>query len=590
MAAMPSRENRTDRRSERRHLHAVPDETAPSPDGLFALLAEALDDPEPLAFLSLASSLAATLDPRTAELRDAFVDGAETAGMAGVDDFAGMFLESLIGTEARETTALLHALAALLPDNHLAQRARREARRRDHAVPDWLTGLDDAEPGPAISTTHPLGDGENTVVSASLPGGNALSAVVYIDHNLGTVAKDAFVVPQDAESFGRDFRQSAGETGDLSIAEIDPAEARSRIAQAIETGERLLPPLESDTWPACRPLVEWMIGLLPANGVGYVIDGLPDLERTRLTRQVLAAISSAGVRASDEAIVDELLEFAGNYVGGDPLRWSPTTVEILLSQWYPTTVPHDEDGLLRMPTVLRALIGYAHAQRGIPAHLTEETLQAVDAWEPTYTDIVLDADPDEGYGGVSPGGPADFLRELLHDVAVFGIARAEAAVGGPAELAMLDDEPLPDEPFDWDGIPEDIHPRVRTVLEFCDACADELFDAEVRTAFRRVLARTAAAEPAVFRRKSKDTTAAAAIAWAVAAANDLLNPYAGGMTAGELLAHFGVSGSISDRARPFLRAFGAPERQYAAELTFDSPAVLTSQRRAELIRLRDKEV
>jgi hypothetical protein len=29
--------------------------------------------------------------------------------------------------------------------------------------------------------------------------------------------------------------------------------------KAIEHGARMLPPLESDSWPICRPIVEWML-------------------------------------------------------------------------------------------------------------------------------------------------------------------------------------------------------------------------------------------------------------------------------------------------------------------------------------------
>lgn len=594
---MPPRERSPRPRSGRRHLHAVPAPDSPAPEppappeGLSGTIASALQDPEPLAFLSLASSLASALDPRTASLRDVPDDDlGDLVDAAGADSgLANLFIESLIDQDSRETTALLAALAALVPDNHLAQRARRECRRRDHQLPGWLSGLEDSEPGAAASTTHPLGDGENTVVSVLLPGGRPISAVVYIDHNLGTIAKDAFVVPEDAASFGRSFLELAAGDEELDVIELDPAEARARIAQAIEAADELDLPLESETWPACRPLVEWMIGLLPAGGTGYAIPDVGEAERSRISRQVLASVHASGLSRSDACILDELLEFAADCAGGDPLRWSPVSVEILMTQWLPLTASADDDHLLRIPTVLRALIRYAHERRGIPAHLTEQTVDAVDFWEPEYIELVLGENPFGG-AGVHSGDPSAGLRDLLAEWGFISMAHAERTVGGPEALAALDDQPLPDEPFSWDGIPEDIRPRVESVLQLCDDCAADLFDTEMRTAFRRVLSRTAATEPAVFRRKSKDTTAAAAIAWAVVTANDGLNPYRGGLTAMSLLAHFGVTGSVSDRARPFLRSFGAPDHQSAVDLTFATPEVLTGQRRAALIRIRDEDI
>jgi hypothetical protein len=61
-------------------------------------------------------------------------------------------------------------------------------------------------------------------------------------------------------------------------------------------------------------------------------------------------------------------------------------------------------------------------------------------------------------------------------------------VGGTDALARLDAAPLPDEPFRWDGIPDDIRARVTAVVDLCDACADALGSVEYRTAFRRFLA------------------------------------------------------------------------------------------------------
>ncbi len=39
-----------------------------------------------------------------------------------------------------------------------------------------------------------LGDGDNVLLGARLPG-HELTAIIYIDHNLGTVVKDAFPAP-----------------------------------------------------------------------------------------------------------------------------------------------------------------------------------------------------------------------------------------------------------------------------------------------------------------------------------------------------------------------------------------------------------
>ncbi|MEE6286909.1 DUF6398 domain-containing protein [Georgenia sp. MJ173] len=563
-----------------RHLHAVGEPEAPTaePDDFLGNIAAALSDPEPLGFLALASSIVAALDPRTHDpLAPTSDDGPDAA----------MFLESLIGHPVPETTALLIALAQLLPDNHLAQRARREAGRRDHAMPGWLLGLDEAEPGPAAVSADVLGDGQNTIVSVRLVDGYDLTAVVFIDHNLGTVAKDGFVIPADLADFRNEFRALVDEPEAMTFTDLHPAEARAQIEQAVQTGAMTVPRYETDTWPAARPIVEWIIGLLPAGGSGFDRPEWTDEARSRLADEFLRSPDGAGLtRPDDAAIAEDLLWFTTDYSGGSPWRWSYLNVQLLLTDWYPRKVMASRAYLRRMPIVLRAMVRYAHRLRQIPQQLTEQTLEAIAECEPVYLELIAGG-PRSGSRSYSDLLGEPDLDELFAHFATHKRELAVHAVGSEEALAALDDVPLPDEGFQWADIPRDVHDRVADVLRLCDSCAEELFDVEMRTAFRRVLARTAATDPVVFRRRSKSSTAAAAIAWAVATVNDRVGAHRGGLAVKALLAHFGVTGSVSQRAQPFLRAFGAEESPWAGDLTFGTPDVLTADRRTHLIELRD---
>lgn len=555
-----------------------PEPAATSPENFLGSIAAAVTDPEPLSLLALASSIVATLDPRTHDPLSPAPDG-------HLD--AAMLLESLIGHSAPETTALLLAFAQLLPDNHLAQRARREAGRRDHPMPQWLLNLDEAEAGSAAVSTDVLGDGQNTIVSIRLDGGESLTAVVFIDHNLGTVAKDGFIIPSDLASFRQEFLALVDEPEAMTFAPLDPAEARAQIVQAIETGAMTVPRYETDTWPASRPIVEWIIGQLPAGGTGFDRPEWTEEARTALAGEFLRSEQGAGLTGRDDAaIAEDLLWFTTDYSGGSPWRWSPINVQHLLTDWYPRKVMADSTYLRRMPTVLRAMVRYAHRVWRIPSHLTEQTLATIDGCEPIYRELITDGTSvhHSPFADLDP----DF-EALMAEWAVRKRELAVRAVGSEQALAELDDAPLPDEEFRWAGIPDDVHERVAAILQLCDGCADALFDVELRTAFRRVLAGTARAEPAVFRRRSKNETAAAAIAWAVASVNDRFGSYRGGLTVKELLAHFGVTGSVSQRAEPFLRAFGIDEAQWSGNLTFGTPDVLASDQRARLIKIREAE-
>ena len=167
-----------------------------------------------------------------------------------------------------------------------------------------------------------------------------------------------------------------------------------------------------------------------------------------------------------------------------------------------------------------------------------------------------------------------FGSQLLHEVTQL--------VGGPDVLAALDDEPLPDDPFDATDVPADIAPLVAEVLDLCDRACDQFFDVEVRTATRRLLHRAATDGADAFRRKGSVHTAAAALVWVVASRNHLLGKYA--VQAKELTQSLAVSGTPSSRATGLLRAIGLDTDATAPEFGAE---FLTGARRAQMATLRD---
>ena len=154
---------------------------------LLADVRRRLTSGEPLDFLVYVSTLLAAVDARGESPFERDRDGPGSATLATLtESFAEVVLP--------ETTALLAVLAELGPDELTRARARRALATRPHPVPGWLARLGEASVYRAVESTHVLGDGDNVLLGARLPG-HELTAVIYIDHNLGTVVKDAFPVP-----------------------------------------------------------------------------------------------------------------------------------------------------------------------------------------------------------------------------------------------------------------------------------------------------------------------------------------------------------------------------------------------------------
>lgn len=555
----------------------------------------ALAQSHPLSLLLLASALLTASDPRTVDPVAAACDEDDP----GLD--LELVLSSLIEMRRSETTALLTALAALIDDEPTSERIARELATRPHKPPRWLRRLTPLRVGRVVEMAHVLRDGDNTLIEVVTGADQPLTVIIYIDHNLGTVVKDAFVVPEPGETLLGRFRELAGDDPDTTITELDRADARARITEAIELGAITYPPFETDTWPGCRPLIEWVVRHLPEGGTGYVRPEWSEQQRDALVERFLAS----GLCAVDdvEAAADlahMFVWFACDYGPGDPLRWSPVSVEILLADFLHRKVILPEATMRHAPEVLRAFVRFAHRERGISSELTEATLATLDREATTYLER-LDAD---GTDDTDPFDTAAIQAALLADaeqgsdllvdddgeVASFNALRRELlveAVGTEQALVSLTTEPLPDEALDLSEVAEDIRARVETIAALVDGGCDALLDVEHRTAARRLLADVAAGDPAIFRRRSRDDTAAAAIVWLVGKANDAVAHPSGDVTTTALLDWFGVSGNPSQRAVPMLRAIGAPDSS-GYTIVLGSPRYLVAAKRARLIELEQQ--
>lgn len=563
------------RQQQRRHFSPTPvgQPRDAEQQQLFQSLRAALRSGEPLDLLAIVSGFLEVSDPRS---RDPFPpDGQRTSLVELVD--------SLIGIRYAETTAALAGIRALVTDEALAVRIGRELEARRHPMPAWLSGLAGAEPEPEVwLMTHVLGDGDDYLVGVTLPTGESLSALVYVDHNLGSVVKDAFVVPEPLQ----DLVIRMGtliDDADQSLTRTDPATARA----AIEFGSRLYPPVTSKSWPMCRPLVEWMLRMLPAGGVAPERKDWTPQETAAVAADFFASPYAAGLDDDDRrSLLDSLLWFATDYATGDPWRWSPVTVEMLLADWFPRKVIADPAFLAKLPGLLRAYIRYCHHRNHIRADLTQQTLAAVDQYQPEYLQQIR-GDRQQAMAGLTEAMLESDRVAQLSDEQIHLEYLAEE-VGGLEALMRLDTDHLPDEEFYWDGIDEKARPSVQAVLHECDACADAVLDVEHRTAMRRFLARAARNDPRLFQRAGSPVRGAAALAWIIATANRTIGSYRSPLSGKNLLAHFGITGSVTDRTRSLLRAAGVDLRLTYGHLRLGDPRLLICRRRRELVDERDR--
>ena len=548
---------------ERRHVDPVV-ETKDEP--LILGLRRGLHEDHPLAFLEHVSGLVAVTEPRPSFGPD---DGPKVS--------LAELVESFVGIDLAETTAALAVIATLTTDEVEAARIRRTVSGRRQPLPPWLKDIDRARATRVDEMREVMRDGENYIVEVDLPGGHVMCACIYVDNNIGRIVKDAFLIPESLDTY-RAYAAEAMEGPDQTLAPIDGALARAIVERAIKVGAITVPPPESETWPLVRPLVRWVVSLLPGGGEVPEPHEWSDAELAELTEAFLG--SRQGAAYDDEehrSLLEDLLWFGVSQGTGDPLRWSPVNVEVLLVDWYPRKVVAEPALLAKLPNLLRAFVEFCHRRTGLRRELTAETLQSIDRWEPEYQRLIRTTRP-QG---------AEALARLLLDAGDGDWSPTldlEETVGGRSALLTLSVEPLPDEEFEWAGIPADIRDKVAEILVLCDANADRFLDVEHRTANRRLLSRLAVADPGFFRGRAAARTSAAAICWMIAHANDSLSPH--DLTAAELLAPFGVT-SASQRANRFRQSLGLPEHLPGDPMALEAADLLVSARRAEIIEERD---
>lgn len=575
------------RRSARRTARAQ-QRTSAEPD-LLADVRGALADRHPLSLLTLVSTLLCVTDSRRNH----------PFARPDAPDLAALTREELVRTfldvATPETSALLGVIAEMAGDDEvLRARIRRELATRPEVEPAWLAQLSETSTYRAVRMSHILGDGDNIMLGVRLHGGQELTCLVYIDHNLGTLVKDGFVVPEPIADMVAKFKRVT-EDPDTRWNDISLADACAWVDAAIELAAITFPPLETETWPACRALVEWITRGLPRGGTGYRRPQWDSATLDRLTDRFFA--TPYGSRLDDpdhRGLLESLLWYSTDYGPGDPLRWSPVKVEILFDDWIPRKIVAPAEYLAKAPDLLRAFIRFAHAEIGLRPDLTDETLAAIDDREPQYQETIRSP---------RPQGPAALLAALgvdIEEMADIPVGPEEPdcfehsmldwlalAVGDPIQLDRLDDDPIPNEPFRWEGISDGVTARVQEVLALTDRCCAEILDSEYRTACRRLLARVASKGPELFSRKGRAETAAAALVWIVGKANDLFEQRSGGIQVSDLMNHFGLrQSSVAQRAATILRAGGFHDGTYIVRL--GAPDYLVAARRRRIIKMRNR--
>lgn len=147
---------------------------------------------------------------------------------------------------------------------------------------------------------------------------------------------------------------------------------------------------ESDTWPACRALVQWLGRLMPEGDSEVHAPQQDSTDSAPLLNRFFASLVGMPFDVPNHR---ELLELCIDEGTGDPLRWSAARLRQLLNA--AAADPEDIPAELQLdrPELLRAFVPFAHAESGIRQELTAEALAAIAEGADGYrAEVLAEAD------------------------------------------------------------------------------------------------------------------------------------------------------------------------------------------------------
>lgn len=237
-----------------------------------------------------------------------------------------------------------------------------------------------------------FGDQTLVVLGFAHDGWPEHSLLDLVDHNLGGVGliKDAYVGPPPAEAADAWAQQGHSEGEMLPPEPITASGAAALLRAAVERTEMTLDPPVTDGYRDTLALLRARLTALPAGEAE--VPEWTDQRRDELMQSFAASCRARGEELDDVDGFNAslLVDFRCDYGDGQPLRWSPTLVEICLLGWVPRKVTADREDLERLPGLLDAWVRFAAERTGLPASALHETRQAIRQLRKPYVAAIDD--------------------------------------------------------------------------------------------------------------------------------------------------------------------------------------------------------
>jgi hypothetical protein len=165
-----------------------------------------------------------------------------------------------VDLDTHESLAFAQAVVALVADPEQRASLRAPLDGSDEHLPGWLVHLDDAVLEQAVLVDEVFEDDEWLVFGVRLADGHRFSFRAEVDHDADGAIVDVMLMTITVDEIVERIRGQAPE-GEVTFTDLAPVDAATRFREAVALSDAMAEPPRTETWPSCRPLVEWALRL-----------------------------------------------------------------------------------------------------------------------------------------------------------------------------------------------------------------------------------------------------------------------------------------------------------------------------------------
>jgi len=308
---------------------------------------------------------------------------------------AELLARHLAAKRSPDALALMLGIEAVAPGPLAAVFAAPIARLRVGGLTDpvWVDSIRLIRFVEGWRSTDEYGDQDMVMAVFEHAGRPPHGIGLLVDQNMGGMAKEVLVT-DEPDGLRSDWLARPS----LQIISLNAQEVADRFAGALQAYDETFMLETSKETRYLLPLVRARLRLLPA-GVAAERAEIPTAERESLLADFEASPEAS---AGDEAAAGDVgllasyfVDYGCDYGTGDPLRWSPIAVELVMLDWFPRKVMLEGPAIAAVPDALRRFVRYAGRRKGLPEASIADTVAAVDEFEAAYLLAMADT---AGYG------------------------------------------------------------------------------------------------------------------------------------------------------------------------------------------------